>query len=153
MAQHTPAGSTTQQQQQTIPMQTSSSSSPISNDPLQPGTFQSLLPLLDDIIGILYSQLTDSERLNTVQASEGVAIKAKELASAIESMKLASLNLPGGHLSIDELKNLSDKLDEESEKRLKILSAFEGRQMPLVDQLGKKNDTMNETESVMPSPV
>ncbi|WVW80428.1 hypothetical protein I302_102410 [Kwoniella bestiolae CBS 10118] len=94
---------------------------PDNSDPLKPGTFQSVLPLLDDILGILHSQATGEEKLSTAQASEGVAAKAKELASAIETMKLASINLPGGHLSIDELKSISERLDEESEKRLYVV--------------------------------
>ncbi|KAK6907624.1 hypothetical protein L486_05543 [Kwoniella mangroviensis CBS 10435] len=96
----------------------SSSSRSTPDDPLKPGTFRSLLPLIDDILCILHSQATGEERLTTAQASEGVAVKAKELASAIETMKIASINLPGGHLSIDELKVISERLDEESEKRL-----------------------------------
>ncbi|WWD05451.1 hypothetical protein V865_003528 [Kwoniella europaea PYCC6329] len=132
----------------------SSSSRSIPDDPLKPGTFQSLLPLIDDILGILHSQATGEERLTTAQASEGVAIKAKQLASAIEMMKLASINLPGGHLSIEELKVISERLDEESEKRLQILNAFKDRQMPLIDSLATAHNIgEEEVGSTMPSPT
>nr|XP_019007656.1 uncharacterized protein I206_07671 [Kwoniella pini CBS 10737]OCF46437.1 hypothetical protein I206_07671 [Kwoniella pini CBS 10737] len=93
---------------------------PSSNEnPIKPGTFQSILPILDDLLGILYTQAT-SEGGNKAQAGESVAAKAKELATTLENMKLASMELPGGNLSINEIRKLSEKLDEEAEKRMLV---------------------------------
>ncbi|WWC60577.1 uncharacterized protein I303_103151 [Kwoniella dejecticola CBS 10117] len=122
-------------QQLTLPSASTSTSTPIANTPtIQPGTFQSILPLVDDLLGIIHGQAT-SEGGNRAQAGESVALKAKELATTLGGMKVASMELPGGQLSIDEIRRLSVRLDEEADKRIRILEAFEQRHMPLIEQL------------------
>ncbi|WVF70955.1 hypothetical protein IAT40_005750 [Kwoniella sp. CBS 6097] len=121
----------------------SSSSIPLA---LQPGTFQSLLPMIDDIFNTLYQQTISGEKVSTALAAEQVAPKAKQLAQALETMKIAAMDLPGGHLSTEEIRKLSDLLDEQGEQRRQILRAFEERSMPLIDQLGAQTETEIEND-------
>ncbi|WVQ97007.1 hypothetical protein IAU59_004117 [Kwoniella sp. CBS 9459] len=107
---------------------------------LQPGTFQSLVPMIDDIFNTLYQQSIGGEKVSTALAAEQVAPKAKQLAQALETMKAAAMDLPGGNLSTEEVRKLTEMLDEQGEQRRQILRAFEGRSMPLIDRLGAQED-------------
>ncbi|KIR30597.1 hypothetical protein I307_03708 [Cryptococcus deuterogattii 99/473] len=115
-------------QGQSLPLNNSDS-----QDVLRPGTYQSLLPFVDEILSILHAQTVSPEKISSAQASEQVAPKAKELAQVLESMKLSALSLPGAHLSIEEINNLTDVLEKEGEKRRQILRTFELLDLPLVD--------------------
>ncbi|KAE8540222.1 hypothetical protein D1P53_004161 [Cryptococcus gattii VGV] len=102
-------------QEQSLPLNNSDS-----QDVLRPGTYQSLLPFVDEILSILHAQTVSPEKISSAQASEQVAPKAKELAHVLESMKLSALSLPGAHLSIEEINNLTDILEKEGEKRRSV---------------------------------
>ncbi|WVO19602.1 uncharacterized protein IAS62_000891 [Cryptococcus decagattii] len=115
-------------QEQSLPLNNSDS-----QDVLRPGTYQSLLPFVDDILSLLHAQTVSPEKISSAQASEQVAPKAKELAQVLESMKLSALSLPGAHLSIKEINNLTDVLEKEGEKRRQILRTFELLDLPVVD--------------------
>ncbi|WWD18185.1 hypothetical protein CI109_102634 [Kwoniella shandongensis] len=127
-------------------------------DPLQPGTFRSLLPTLDDILAILKEHGDSADRISPAQASEQVAPKARELAKAIEEMKVAAMSIPGGHLSTEEVKRLRGVLEEEGEKRRRILRAFGERDMPIVQEMGQRGTTSGidgemDGTSALPTPT
>ncbi|WVQ85523.1 hypothetical protein IAT38_007689 [Cryptococcus sp. DSM 104549] len=124
-----------------------------SSEPLRPGTYRSLLPIVDEILSILHAQTVTPERVSPAQASEQVAPKAKELSSALEGMKTASMDLPGGHLSTDEIEGLIGVLDEEGEKRRRVLRAFESLEMPSVDSLWRERLGGAETGAVTAAPT
>ncbi|OWZ79478.1 hypothetical protein C365_01739 [Cryptococcus neoformans Bt85] len=115
-------------QEQLLPLSNSSS-----QDPLRPGTYQSLLPIVDEILSILHAQTVSPEKLSPAQASEQVAPKAKALAQVLESMKLSAMSLPGAHLSIEEINSLTGILEKEGEERRQILRTFELLDLPIVD--------------------
>ncbi|KAK8865632.1 hypothetical protein IAR55_000777 [Kwoniella newhampshirensis] len=111
-------------------------------NPLQPGSFRSLLPTLNDILAILNDQGDSAEKILPAQASEQVAPKARELTKAIEEMKSAAMGIPGGHLSTEEVRRLKGILEEEGEKRRRTLRAFEEMDMPVLEELGQRSTTV-----------
>lgn len=44
-------------------------------------------------------------------------LQARELHSAMEGMRSAAMNLPGGHLSVEEIRRLESLLEAEGDKR------------------------------------
>ena len=47
----------------------------VANDFLTPGTFRSILPVLDDLLNLIREQSTAADPLSPVEASVNVAIK------------------------------------------------------------------------------
>ena len=104
-------------------------------DPLAPGTFRSLLPLLDELLVLIQSHATSVNPPSSVEASEAVAAKvskhfgvpacaradripkARELNAALETMRTAALDLPGGHHSTGQIESLTAMLGVEAERR------------------------------------
>ncbi|WVR05599.1 hypothetical protein IAU60_002618 [Kwoniella sp. DSM 27419] len=132
----------------------STPSAPLPN-PLEPGTFRSILPLVNDILATLYAQSASAERITPAQAGEQVAGKAKELAQALEGMKTAALQLPGGHITTEQVRKLQQVMTEEGDKRRRILETFDQHGMPSTDRLCRQHMTDGDAAagSVMPSPI
>ncbi|WVO13088.1 hypothetical protein L204_100699 [Cryptococcus depauperatus] len=122
-------------------------------DSFRLGAFKCLLPMVDEILGLLHSQTTSSNQISPAQTSEHVAPKAKELAQALEGMKEAVMSLPGGHLATEEINEMIDILDEEGDKRRRVLRRLESLNMPLVEEMGQVGAKMRTTETaVFPTP-
>ncbi|WVQ71290.1 hypothetical protein IAR50_000817 [Cryptococcus sp. DSM 104548] len=102
---------------------------------LEPGTYRSLLPIVDEILAILHAQTVSPERISPAQSSDQVAPKAKELSQALEGMKMSALSLPGGNLSTEDIGKLLDVLETEGDKRRRILSRFETLSLPMVEEM------------------
>ncbi|RSH92762.1 hypothetical protein EHS25_008208 [Saitozyma podzolica] len=113
-----------------------SSSTPSSHPQLAPGTFRPILPLLDEILSVLQGQATSEKPVGGIEAGESVAKKARELHSAMEGMRSAAMNLPGGHLSVEEIRRLESLLEAEGDKRRAVLRAFAEADMPATEALG-----------------
>lgn len=104
-----------------------------------PGTFQSIVPVVDEILAVLVNHANSDRAVSNVEASDAVAVKvserccnsvfallcvhgltfgqARELHNMMEGMKRAAMDLPGGHLRTDQLERLSEVLDIEAAKR------------------------------------
>ncbi|TYJ55753.1 hypothetical protein B9479_003529 [Cryptococcus floricola] len=116
---------------------------------LAPGTYRSLLPIVDEILAILHAQTVSPERISPAQSSDQVAPKAKELSQALEGMKMSALSLPGGNLSTEDIGKLLDVLESEGDKRRRILSSFETLSLPTVEELASAGpETKTEGESL-----
>lgn len=72
-------------QGQLLPLSNSSS-----QDPLRPGTYQSLLPIVDEILSILHAQTVSPEKLSPAQASEQVAPKVSSCFIVVLATPLTS---------------------------------------------------------------
>ncbi|ORY28605.1 hypothetical protein BCR39DRAFT_534330 [Naematelia encephala] len=107
---------------------------------VRPGTFKSLLPMVDELLQTISRHGTSTGPPTTVEASESVANKARELKAALTEMQDAALDLPGGHLSTEDIEELSEMLEEEAEKRRANLRAFGQADMPTTEALASKSE-------------
>jgi hypothetical protein len=98
----------------------------------QATAFTSIMPVLDDLLDLIGKQATADEigggsnddivkkvgRYWTSRLDFGwTDNQAKELRSRMEEMKRAAIELPGGHISLDQAVELEGMLDLETEKR------------------------------------
>ncbi|KAK4684714.1 hypothetical protein P7C73_g5454, partial [Tremellales sp. Uapishka_1] len=119
-----------------------------------PGTFASLQPTLDALLEIIHAQSVSPKGASQSEAAEAVAAKAKEMNGLLVEMKKAAMNLPGGHLSTDQIDHLSAVLEDEAERRRVILRTFAQSSMPTAETLAAqaKDKEVEDGGSAMPSP-
>ncbi|KLT45644.1 hypothetical protein CC85DRAFT_282265 [Cutaneotrichosporon oleaginosum] len=85
---------------------------------LAPCTFSSILPSVEEILGLVY-RLSEGEGAN-----DEIVQKVKVIAAQIASMKAAASNLPGGHLGTDAVRELTRILEEQAESKRAVLRQF-----------------------------
>ncbi|BEJ18176.1 hypothetical protein CspHIS471_0704530 [Cutaneotrichosporon sp. HIS471] len=85
---------------------------------LAPGTFSSVLPAVEDILGLVY-RLSEGGGAN-----DEIVQKAKDIAAQLAEMKVAASSLPGGHLGTDAVRELTRILEEQAEAKRAVLRQF-----------------------------
>jgi hypothetical protein len=103
----------------------------------QATAFTSIMPILDDLLDLIGRQATADEiggGSNDDVVKKVIIYRttwlgfgwtdnqAKELRSRMEEMKKAAIELPGGHISLDQAVELEAMLDLETEKRRYVWS-------------------------------
>ncbi|ORX34123.1 hypothetical protein BD324DRAFT_636703 [Kockovaella imperatae] len=82
-----------------------------------PNAFQSVLPMVDNLLSIISSQITSANPPTGIQAAEAVTSEAKELALALGRMKTAAQSLPGGEYNTSQVEEMISVLKKEAERR------------------------------------
>ena len=94
-------------------------------------SFRSILPTLNAILATLLEQSTSDHPPGSLEASSQVADKvglgqtavfsahpqARELAGALEEMRKAAMELPGGGMSLEHIRRVAEALDREADHR------------------------------------
>jgi len=93
----------------------------------QATAFTSIMPILDDLLDLIGKQATADEigggsndeivKKVDIRRRFRTDNQAKELRSRMEEMKRSAMDLPGGHISLEQAVELEEMLDRETQKR------------------------------------
>ncbi|RXK42531.1 hypothetical protein M231_00085 [Tremella mesenterica] len=101
----------------------------IDDVPKVSGAFQSLIPIVNELISLVYAQSTGE------QVRDAVITKARLLNTMLNDMKEAAMNIEGGDMPTSRARDMVDFLNAQAEIRSKIIQRFVETPMPTLDAI------------------